>query len=57
MAKKKYKVIIRVEKEYTRIVFAKSERSAEAAVKRKIASKPIKITTRDFEKFPTICDL
>jgi hypothetical protein len=57
MAKKKYRVIIRVEKEYTRIVSAKSEHSAELQVRRKIASKPIKITTRNFERFPSIFEL
>jgi hypothetical protein len=57
MAKRKYRVVIRVEKEYTRIISAKNERSAEAEAKRRIASKPIKITTRDFERFPSIYEL
>jgi hypothetical protein len=57
MAKKKYKVIIRIEKEVTRIVTATGERNAEAIVKRKIAEKPVRITTRNFEKFPSVIEL
>jgi hypothetical protein len=54
MANKRYVVIIRVEKEFKRAVRAKSEREAVSKVKTAISSKPIKITKRDFEKFPSV---
>lgn len=54
MANKRYLVIIRVEKEFKRIVRANSDRQAISRVKKAISSKPIKITRKNFEEFPYV---
>jgi hypothetical protein len=52
----RYRITIRVIKEITRTVYATTENKAVASVKRKIAAGPIKISTRNFEEYPTVLE-